>query len=131
MSLPPVTQRQPRNFYTTKLTGKENARLLDGPVLHGASPFADILLLQPQFFNDLPASIVQHQRDFFPILSRPGGYKVAIWSLYGYGTKQGLPSLAESTRDGETDTPWQRCQGVSVPILFRDHIWLQRNNDWI
>jgi hypothetical protein len=48
MSLPPVTQRQPRNFYTTKSTGREKARLLHGPILDKARPFAEVSLLEPR-----------------------------------------------------------------------------------
>lgn len=58
MSLPPVTQRQPRNFYTTNLTGREKARLLDGPILDKARQLADIPLLEPQFFHGAAAAPV-------------------------------------------------------------------------
>ena len=58
MSLPPVTQRQPRNFYTTKLTGKDKACLLNGAILDKTCQLADVPLLEPQFFDGAAAAPV-------------------------------------------------------------------------
>jgi hypothetical protein len=53
---PPVTQRQPPDFYTTNLTGREKDRLLDRPILDKARQLADIPLLEPRYFHGAVSS---------------------------------------------------------------------------